>query len=194
MTDVRIERASPEHVGGLVALFRRSHAPCHCRYWHFSGDTNAWLARCAHEEDVNAAELSTSLIAGSPDMSGVVAVREGHVVGWTKIAPAEVLSKVYDQRIYRRLPCFDGSRDGVYAVSCMLIDPDARGTGLAGRLLAGAIAVARSQGARAIEAFPRRGECLREDELGAGPHSVFVAAGFECVHDFAPYPVLRLVL
>lgn len=190
---ISVVPAGPEHATSLSLLFDRAGTPCHCRYWHFRGDTNAWLARCALEPGVNASEMTTSLAAGSPEMRGVVAVDpEGRVVGWLKVAPAATLSKLYEQRVYRHLSCFDGPREGVHAVSCLLVDPALRGRGLARSLLRAAIRLARAGGATAIEAFPRRGIPLRDDELGTGPYSVFAAEGFAIVHDFAPYPVLRL--
>lgn len=190
---VHIVSATPEHARGLCELFERSATPCHCRYWHFVGDTNAWLARSAHEPEVNAAEMTAALSARSPEMRGAVAILGDRVAGWIKVAPAESLSKLYGQRVYRRLPCFSGPREGVHAISCLLVDPEMRRRGLGHRLLRAAIDLARADGARAIEAFPRRGDSLREDEIGTGPFSVFESAGFAVVHDFAPYPVLRLV-
>lgn len=190
---VRIVPAGPEHAAALRGLFERSGTPCHCRYWHFRGDTNAWLARSALEPETNATEMTASLGVGSPEMRGVVAMLgDDRAAGWTKVAPVASLSKLYDQRVYRKLPCFAGPRERVHAVSCLLVDPEMRGRGLARLLLGGAIDLARANGARAIEAFPRRGDALRDEELGTGPFSVFDSAGFAVVHDFAPYPVLRL--
>lgn len=193
LTGLRAGPARPEHARGLVALFQRADVPCHCRYWHFPGDTNAWLDRCANAAGVNAAEMTERLTAGSDEMSGVVAELGGDVVGWAKVAPAEALGKVYGQRLYRRLPCFEGSRDGVFTIACTLVDPARRRLGIAHALVDAAVALARERGARAVEAFPRCGEALRDDELGTGPASSFLRAGFSVVHDFAPYPVLRVV-
>ena len=74
------------------------------------------------------------------------------------------------------------------------MDPVHRRQGVAVALVTAAIALARARGARAVEAFPRRGEALRDDEVFAGPFSVYERLGFAVVHDFAPYPVLRLSL
>jgi GNAT superfamily N-acetyltransferase len=130
----------------------------------------------------------------SPEMQGVVALGGSRVVGWLKLAPAGAVEKLYAQRVYRRLPCFDGPRDGVLAVGCLLVDPEWRKRGVARALVHGAIALGREQRARALEAFPRRAEGLRDEEAFTGPFAVFVEAGFEIVHDFQPYPVLRLNL
>jgi len=127
-------------------------------------------------------------------MHGVVALGGNDVVGWLKLAPAAAVPKLYAQRVYRRLPCFDGPRDGVLTVGCLLVDPAWRRRGVARALVHGAIAFARAEGARALEAFPRRADELRDEEAFTGPFSLFVEAGFQIVHDFQPYPVLRLDL
>jgi GNAT superfamily N-acetyltransferase len=186
--------ATAAHGEALAALFARAEVPCHCRYWHFTGTTNEWLDRCAHDVTRNRADMLAALAAGSPEMSGVVALAGGAAVGWLKLAPAATLPKLYSQRLYRRLPCFDGPREGVFSIGCFLVDPAQRRTGVAEGLLAGAIRLAREKGGRAIEAFPRRAEALSDAEAFAGPFSLFRRAGFDIVHDFAPYPVLRLLI
>lgn len=185
--------AGPEHGPGLEALFEAAGSPCYCRYWHFTGDKNAWLERCYVGTGENRAELAAALATGSDQARGVVALREdGAVVGWLKAAPAEGMGKVYGQRLYRGLPCFQGDRSGVFTIGCLLVRPDARHQGLARALVAAVVERAPAWGARALEAFPRRPrEAVSDEELWTGPASAFVAAGFVEVNDFAPYPVLR---
>ncbi len=189
---VRVVPASAVHAPLLAALFERAGVACHCRYFHFRDVTNAWLDRCAHHPDRNRAEMFSALRDANDEMSGVVALDEAGAVGWLKVAPANSLPKLYEQRIYRRLPCFDGDRAGVFAVGCLLVDPGARRRGTARALLEGAIALVKDRGGGAIEAFPRRGDGLRDDEAWTGPFALFTQLGFQVVHDFAPYPVLRL--
>jgi GNAT superfamily N-acetyltransferase len=191
---VRTLPAAAEHAEGLEALFARADVPCHCRYWHFEGVTNGWLDRAANHLDELRAEMRAAITAGSPEMSGVVALQDGVVVGWLKLAPATAVRKLYDQRIYRRLPCFEGDRSGVFTVGCLLVDPAHRRRGVARDLVRAGVDLARSRGGRAVEAFPRRAEAMRDDEVFAGPMSVFDHLGFSVVHDFGPYPVLRLTL
>jgi GNAT superfamily N-acetyltransferase len=191
---VSVERATGAHGAGLSELYARSNVACHCRYWHFSGTTNDWLARVAHAPEVNRAEMLDALEHDSSEMAGMVATADGGVIGWMKLSPASSLPKLYDQRIYRRLPIFDGDRADVYAIGCFLVDPECRGQGVSNALLEGGIEWARTAGVRIIEAFPRRGGELRDEERFSGSFSAYSQHGFSIVHDFAPYPVMRLHL
>jgi len=138
--------ARAEHGAALAELFARAEVACHCRYWHFNGNTNAWLDRCANGERVNGIEMRDALDSGSDEMSGVVALDGTTAIGWLKLSPAKSVSKLYEQRLYRRLPCFDGPREGVFTVGCFLVDPVCRKRGVASALLRGAIHVARDCG------------------------------------------------
>ncbi len=200
---VEVVAAGVEHGAGLAALFEAAGSSCYCRYWHFAGDKNAWLERCALAPGENRAELEAALAASdpgadrvrgrsSPEARGLVALDRDEVVGWLKVAPAPVVAKLYDQRLYRGLPCFAGDRTGVFTIGCVLVHPAHRRRGVARALVAGAVRIAPSWGARALEAFPRRPrEAVADEELWTGPASVYAAAGFVEVHAFEPYPVLR---
>lgn len=75
-------RVTPADASELLALFERVGCACHCRYWHFTGDKNAWLDRLAHHPQKNAEELVADLNA--PELLGVVAraTAEGPIRGW----------------------------------------------------------------------------------------------------------------
>ena len=189
---LKVEPASMAHVAGLAALFEAAGSPCHCRFWHFVGTNNAWLERCATAPEQNRAELEAALAAGSDEARGVVAVDGETVVGWLKVAPVAAVKKAYDRRLYRALPCFAGDRTGVFLVGCALVHPAHRHRGVATALVAGAVRIAPSWGARALEALPRRPrEAVSDEELWTGPMGAYAANGFVEVHPFEPYPVLR---
>src|SRR5207237_901423 len=76
--------AGPAHSPGLAALFAASHSTCYCRYWHFEGDKNAWLERCALAPDENRTELDRALQTGSDEARGLVALVGSELVGWLK--------------------------------------------------------------------------------------------------------------
>jgi GNAT superfamily N-acetyltransferase len=188
--------AGPEHERGLALLFDAAGSPCHCRFWHFAGDNNAWLERCASAPDANRTELAGALAAHADDARGVVGLGLGasgpELVGWLKVAPAAAMQKAYDRRLYRKLPCFEGDRSGVFLIGCALVHPQARRQGVATALVTGVIRLAPAWGARALEALPRRpNEPVSDEELWTGPVGAFAKNGFVEVHAFAPYPVLR---
>lgn len=192
---LQIEDARYEHGQGLVELFRRAGSSCCCRFWHFPGGSNAWLDRCANAPEHNEKEMLDELQAGSATMRGVVAVTpSSEVVGWLKLAPCTSMTKLYSRRLYRALPCFAGNRNGVQTIACLLVDPKWRRRGVSRALIGGAVAQAERVGARAIEAFPRRGPAWSDAEQWMGPLPALASAGFVEVHDFRPYPVLRLEL
>jgi GNAT superfamily N-acetyltransferase len=197
---VAVEAAGPRHAEGLVALFEAAGSPCYCRFWHFTGTNNAWLERSALAPEESRAELLTAIAERSDEARGIVAIatigsEPPRVVGWLKVAPAAIMTKAYDRRLYRKLPCFDGDREGVLLIACALVHPDHRHRGVASALVGGAVQYATVCGARALEALPRRPkEPVSDEELWTGPMGAFTAHGFEIVNDFDPYPVLRLPL
>ena len=189
---LRVEPAHARHADGLVALLAAECSGCFCRWWHFEGDKNAWIGRCALEPERNEAALREALAAGSDDARGVVALADDEVVGWLKLAPAASVPKLYDQKLYRGLPVLDRPTAGVLAVACVVVRADRRRQGVAHALVGGALEAARASGATSVEAFPRRSaEPVHDAELWMGPASAFVAQGFEVAHEFGPYPVLR---
>lgn len=190
-----------------AALFEACGCACHCRYWHFAGGKNDWLARCFDDPSANLAEQAaavreadaTSPIAQqargliafdapAPDAAGVGA---GEIaVGWVKLAPREILAKLTRQGAYRGLR-LEGPSD-VWSVGCFLVHPAHRRRGVARVLLQAADDAVRAWGGRAIEAYPHRAAyALRDEEAWMGPEALFASCGFVSVHDVAPYPVLR---
>ncbi|MFS8069445.1 MAG: GNAT family N-acetyltransferase [Byssovorax sp.] len=197
---LRTEAAGPAHTEGLVALFEAAGSPCYCRFWHFTGTNNAWLERTALAAHENRAELEAALAQGSDEARGIVAIatidaEPPRVVGWLKVAPAASVTKAYDRRLYRKLPCFEGDRSGVYLIGCALVHPEHRRRGVAAALVGSAVHFATLWGASALEALPRRSnEPMSDEELWTGPMGAFTAHGFEVVNEFEPYPVLRRTL
>jgi GNAT superfamily N-acetyltransferase len=180
----------------LADMFSRCDNNCYCRYFHFGGDKYAWQDRLANHPALNRAELLQAAGQDSEETTGLVALEPTRqkIVGWLKVTPAASLGKLYDQRLYRNLNCLQRNPDGVFTLGCFFIDPDYRGRGLAARLLAAAIELARQLGAKTLEALPRGGAAVSDAELWMGRASTFVAAGFQLVHNFEPYPVFRLEL
>jgi GNAT superfamily N-acetyltransferase len=184
--------ARPEHGEALGRLFASTGYGCYCRYWHFAGGPREWLMRCAQTPELNAVEFAERFALGGEDVRGLVALTPGgEIIGWLKLAPAHAVQKIYQQRLYKDLPCFAGERAGVYTIACVQVREDQRRRGVARALMKRAVEVARAWGARSIEAFPRRDADMSDASLMMGPLAVFEELGFEVVRDFSPYPVLR---
>ena len=178
-----------DDLASWAALFDACGCACFCRWWDFAGDKNAWLARDA---DDNRAESERD------PPSGLVARLHagGDVVGWTRLAPRASLPKLRRQRVYAPLDLGDDA--GVLSLACFLVHPAHRRRGVATALLAGAVAHARTLGARAVEAYPRRpredAALLHDEEAWTGPARMLARAGFVAVAGEDPYPVMRLDL
>jgi ribosomal protein S18 acetylase RimI-like enzyme len=188
-SDFVCEPLSETNAPALAALFERVGTSCYCSYWHFAGNTNAWLARLAFEPDVNRSELFAR--ARTPPRGVVARAEDDSVVGWMKLEPATNLSKIYAQRVYRGLPELGPTRDGVWSIGCFLVDGAWRRRGVARALVRAGVELGRAGGARAIEALPRRADDVRDEELFTGPFALFASEGFYVVHEQAQYPVLR---
>jgi len=182
------EPLTPAASEALGALFERAGSSCYCAYWHFEGDKNAWLARLAFEPEENRRVLAAR---SALQPCGVVARTGEVVIGWMKLEPARELAKVYAQRPYRALPGLGAQRSGVWTIGCFLVDPAWRRRGVARALLRRGVEAARDAGATALEAFPRRAEGVRDEELWTGPFPLFEGEGFVVEHAQAQYPVLR---
>lgn len=193
---IAVVEFEPEHTEQLVELFERADNRCFCRYLHFTGDKHAWQDRLANAPEQNRAELVAQARAGSPEARGVIALEPatGRAVGWLKVSRASDLDKLYQQRLYRGLPCFDRPTEGVFTLGCFFVDADFHGRGLSRELIRAGVALARRQGATSVEALPRGELAESAAERWLGRPSALIAEGFQVVHDFAPYPVLRLVL
>ena len=180
---------SPDQQPAFEQLFAASDCGCYCRFWHFEAPKNDWLARLAFEPEKNAEESRTEF-SQSTVLEGFVAYQGEIAVGWMKVRPRADLPKLHRQSVYKRRT--DESKVGDFSVGCMLVHPAHRGKGVAKCLVETACAHLQTQGARALEAYPRHAEFrLYDEEAFMGPEALFLALGFTQVDGELPYPVLR---
>jgi GNAT superfamily N-acetyltransferase len=194
-----VEPFAPAHLDGFRALFEAASSPCFCRYWHFTGTKNEWLDRCAHRPDESFDEQADAVRRSDPSARGLVALRDGELVGWMKLVPIEAVPKLRSLPVYRAVePAKEPSarREGsTYSIGCFMVHPAARRRGVARALLSAAESHVRAWGGSVIEGHPRRStEPLHDEEAFQGPEELFRDLGYSAVHDVAPYPVYRKVL
>jgi GNAT superfamily N-acetyltransferase len=192
---MKIEPIAPAHMEGFRALFDAAGSACGCRFWHFEGNKNEWLARCAYRPDENFEEQSRAVASRDPTGDGLVAIDDdGRVIGWMKLAPRASMTKLTSRGIYRgAAPAPD-----TYVVGCFLVHPEARRRGVARALTVAAEAHVRALGGTAIEAFPHRANApLHDEEAWQGPAAMFLGLGYtEADSLLGPptevaYPLLR---
>lgn len=107
---------------------------------------------------------------------GVLAYVDGEPVGWCAAGPRSRFVRAL------RVPSFKGREpsedDSVWLVPCFNVRKESRRQGVSGALLAGAVELARRNGAQAIEGFPfARGAKLSRESM-VGLESVFESCGF----------------
>ncbi len=127
---------------------------------------------------------------------GVLAYEGGQVAGWAGIAPRAELPVSRSTKIEAvdDLP--------VWSIFCVRVRPGFRGRGVSLELVHGAVELARSQGAPAVEAIPVDNGGRKVDLTMAfvGTRGLFERAGFtkvadtESVTDGFPRVVMRLPL
>jgi GNAT superfamily N-acetyltransferase len=189
-TELRVEPLGESNADAWAALFDACGCACFCRYWHFEGSKEQWLARSFEAVTLNCDEQLALVRAGAVEGRGLLAMRSRDAVGWMKLAPRARLPKLRNQRAYRAVDL--GPDEGIWSVGCFLVRPAERRRGVATALVMAAEEWARAWGARAIEAYPHRVTyALHDEEAWMGPESIFVEQRWRAVHDVAPYPVYR---
>jgi GNAT superfamily N-acetyltransferase len=110
---------------------------------------------------------------------GVLAYDDDVVVGWAAVAPRAVTTFARS----RTIPRVD-DRD-VWSVWCIRVRPGHRGRGISHSLLSGAVELARSQGAPAIEGYPvdNRGQKVDLTMAYVSTRALFEKAGFHQASD-----------
>lgn len=189
-----VERATSAHFDRLSTLFDASSCGCHCRYWHFAGTKNDWLARLAMSPDENKNELSAALEAQDDTARGLVAIastlENKPIVGWMKLTPRAAVPKLRKLPTYRSLDIGDDAN--VFSIGCFLVHPDHRKSGVARALVDAAPEIVRAWGGKSIEAYPHVVDRpMYDEEAWMGPAEIFKRAGFENVAGELPYPVMR---
>ncbi|WP_413450031.1 GNAT family N-acetyltransferase [Georgenia phoenicis] len=118
-------------------------------------------------------------LVGQDPPPGVLAYEGDDVVGWAAVHPRADTSFARN----RKIPHVDDLP--VWPLWCVRVRPGHRGRGIVHHLVDGAVELARSHGAPAVEAYPVDNDGARVDLTMAyvGTRAVFERAGFVKVTD-----------
>ncbi|WP_029145195.1 GNAT family N-acetyltransferase [Microbacterium luticocti] len=160
-------------------------AACQCQWWLMTGKEFDTVPRAEKEERLRI-ELGTS------PTPALIAYVDGEAAGWVRVGPRTAQSKLARTRNFAASPHPWDDPD-VWAVTCFVVRREFRRRGLNARLLDAAIAHARANGARVLEAYPIDTSIgtTPTNNLYIGVLSVFLAAGFREVA--RPKPKLAIV-
>jgi GNAT superfamily N-acetyltransferase len=138
---------------------------CYCQCFYEDHRVVNWATRSGAQ---NRACAKRRLAQG--EMRGVLAYREGRVVGWCNAAPRPLLHALDEE------PLADAETVGT--ILCFLVAPSARGQGIARALLAAACEQLAAEGLQRVQANPRP-NAASPGAHHFGPLSLYLSAGFE---------------
>lgn len=182
---------TPDRWGDLEAVLGASGVSgCWCMYW-LTPSSAAFRAGAAGGAAAANRDAFRAIAAAGPP-PGLLAYAGETPVAWARVMPRAAHQGLDRSPIWRTaLPT-----DGVWSLSCFRVRAGWRGRGLTRVLIDAAIGLARTAGARALEAYPTDTTNRRSpDAVYLGLASTFRAAGFREVQRARPdRPMMRLDL
>jgi GNAT superfamily N-acetyltransferase len=190
--DLTILPLTRERIADLSTLFDAGGDPkwCWCAFFRVRGLSFANSTPAANRAVIEA-------LADDSPAPGLVAYKDGALVGWVSLGPREGYERLTYSRVLAPL-----DDTPVWSIVCFVVARQQRGRGIAKHLLAAAIEYARQHGATMLEAYPADTSDGRIPSADAyrGPLPMFERAGFEVVArrkgnaDSRPRPIVRLAL
>jgi GNAT superfamily N-acetyltransferase len=166
-----------ERIPDLATLFDQGGDPkwCWCAYFRVRGRdwTNSTGA-----ENRRVLEAATDELGRERRAPGLVAYRDGEVVGWVSLGPRDDYERLAFSKVLA--PVDD---QPVWSIVCFVVDRKSRRQGVAAALLDAAVDYARDHGATVVEAYPvdTEGDRIPAASAYHGTLSMFERAGFEVV-------------
>lgn len=119
---------------------------------------------------------------------GLLAFDGDEAVGWIAVAPRTEYRRIEASRATPRVDDED-----VWVIPCITVRPSARGRGIALALIRAAVKYAKTQGAPAVEAYPRAGaKRTKDDNAYFGTEPLFRRAGFTVIRRPLKRPANRM--
>lgn len=163
---------------------------CWCRWFALPGqDWKATPPKARKEQ------LKAKFDDGGPE-PGVLAFRGGEPVGWCAVEPRRCYPRIEKSKVLKAAGAGAHESAGVWSVTCFVVSPGHRRSGVAAALLAAAVGHAFDHGAEIVEGYPVD-PALRPKagsaDLYQGTVKLFTTAGFATVSTAVPgRAVMRL--
>ncbi len=114
---------------------------------------------------------------------GILVYAKGEPVGWCQYGPREELPRVDNTRNYRNLTR-QGGTQGLWRITCFVVDKKYRKRGVASAALRAALDAIRTKGGGLVEAYPVSKTDQGPGYMYTGRVSMFEKAGFKVVAPF----------
>ncbi len=177
MSDLEIHPLTAERFADAATLFGQGGDPkwCWCSYYRLRGVDFSSGSRASNRAVLEGAVRTTAAEGRAP---GLLAYRDGTVVGWVSVGPREDYERLVHSKVLR--PIDDRP---AWSIVCFVVSRAARGAGVATALLEAAIDYARAHGATLVESYPIDTEGRRVSAAQAykGTVGMFEREGFEVV-------------
>lgn len=172
---------TPDRFPDMETVFGERGTPrrCFCMYWRrpsggFDGDRD------------NRDRFADRLAEGRPP--GLLGYVDGRPVGWVQVGPRREFPTISRSRLLKPVDDVEP-----WTVNCFVVAVGFRRKGIGRGLLAAAVAFARHQGARVIEAYPVDGHRSGSGDLYTGTLNMFTSHGFvEVLRRNDSRPIVRL--
>ena len=155
---------------------RNAHDWCFCVAWWLP-DWDGFRDRKSEDNRAMREELFRS---GMSD--GYILYVDEEPIGWCQCGPRDQFSKLIKN--YKLEP-----EPSTWAITCLFIAPSYRRTGLTHLFLSEILTDLKHKGVQHVQAFPRSGTKLPDEEVWTGPESLYLKAGFNIEQHHALFPV-----
>jgi len=171
-----IRPLTPDRLPDLASLFEQGGDPnwCWCAYFRIRGFDFSKGGKERHRSAMEAATYATAEVDRAP---GLVAYDGDEAVGWISIGPREDYERLAHSTVLKPL-----DDKPVWSIVCFVVGRQARGRGVARKLLEAGVDYAREHGARFLEAYPvevAEGKRVPAGDVYRGTLSMFEKAGFK---------------
>jgi ribosomal protein S18 acetylase RimI-like enzyme len=177
---LRFRPVTRESVEEYEAIFTSRGAPhyCWCMVWRRSTEESRH-----HTPADRKRQMMKRIAAGNP--IGLIAYDGRTAVGWVSVAPRETYRNLGGPAVV--------PGEVIWSIACFYVPSKLRGQGMVRRLIAGAVAHAREQGATVVEAYPVDADAPSYGFMGRV--QTFLSAGFaDCGMAGVRRHVMRLTL
>lgn len=163
---------------------------CWCMYW-IQPSSKAWADGARGGSKARNRDTFLERVRQGPP-PGLILYVDERPAAWCRVMARSELPGLAASRYFKT----DLDIDGVWSLACFVVRRAYRGRGMTEVLIRAAVELARSQGARIVEAYPWDTSDKKADSVVyTGLASTFDRLGFDVVQRLAPHkPMMRLVL